>query len=155
MECQVRYGGIRRSSASPRPSCDGNTSASVWPSPRQTPGPPCTYSSDRTPPDATMMRVGAPSAWSSPIAPTLALPVVRHSKKSGLLVYSILLMEATSNKGSRSSETLSDPFCVPVVFKLFILVSYFSPRVRPASQYTFRQEKKNHFSITFNSPKAI
>ena len=31
---QVRYGGIRRSSASPRPPCDGTHSASVWPSPR-------------------------------------------------------------------------------------------------------------------------
>ena len=31
--CQVRYGGIRRSSASPRPPCDGSPSASVWPSP--------------------------------------------------------------------------------------------------------------------------
>ena len=36
---QVRYGGIRRSSASPRPPCDGTPSASVWPSPRQTSGP--------------------------------------------------------------------------------------------------------------------
>ena len=41
-------------------------SASVWPLPRQTPGPPCPYPSDRTPPYATMKRVGAPSAWSSP-----------------------------------------------------------------------------------------
>ena len=38
---QVRYGGIRRSSASPRPPCDGTPSASVWPSPRQAPGPSC------------------------------------------------------------------------------------------------------------------
>ena len=44
---QVRYGGIRRSSASPRPPCDGTPSSSVWPSPRQTPGPPCPYPSDR------------------------------------------------------------------------------------------------------------
>ena len=36
---QVRYGDIHRSSASPRPPCDGTPSASVWPSPRQTPGP--------------------------------------------------------------------------------------------------------------------
>ena len=63
---QVRYGGIRRSSASPRLPCDGTPSASVWPSPRQTPGPPCPNPSDRTPPDATMKPVGAPSAWSSP-----------------------------------------------------------------------------------------
>ena len=44
---------------------NGNSSASVWPSPRQTPGPPgppCPCSSNRTPPDATMKRVGAPSA---------------------------------------------------------------------------------------------
>ena len=36
---QVRYVSIHRSSASPRPPCDGTPSASVWPSPRQTPGP--------------------------------------------------------------------------------------------------------------------
>ena len=48
---QVRYGGIRWSSASPpRPSCDGSRS-SVWPSPRQTPGPPCPYPSDSPPSD--------------------------------------------------------------------------------------------------------
>ena len=29
--CQVRYGCIRRSSASPRPPCDGTPSSSVWP----------------------------------------------------------------------------------------------------------------------------
>ena len=40
---------IRRSSALPRPPCDGTTSASVWPSPRQTPGPSCPYPSDRPP----------------------------------------------------------------------------------------------------------
>ena len=62
---QVRYGGIRRSSASPRSPCDGTPSASVWPSPTQTPGLPCPHPSDRTPPDATMRRVDAPSAWSS------------------------------------------------------------------------------------------
>ena len=37
----MRYGVIRRSSASPRPPCDGTPSAYVWPSPRQTPGSPC------------------------------------------------------------------------------------------------------------------
>ena len=36
---RVRYGGIRPSIASPRPPCDGTPSSSVWPSPRQTPGP--------------------------------------------------------------------------------------------------------------------
>ena len=41
--------GIRRNGVSPRPSCDGIPSASVWPSPRQTPGTPCPYSSDRPP----------------------------------------------------------------------------------------------------------
>ena len=46
---QVRYGGIRRSSASPRPPCDGTPSASVWPSSRQTPCPSCPYPSDRPP----------------------------------------------------------------------------------------------------------
>ena len=46
---QVTYWGIRRSSASPRPPCDGSPSASIWPSPRQTPGPPWPYPSDRTP----------------------------------------------------------------------------------------------------------
>ena len=67
-------GGILRSSASPRPPCDGNPSASVWPSPRQTPCPPCPHLSDRTPqqphcyrtPDATIKPVDAPSAWSCP-----------------------------------------------------------------------------------------
>ena len=44
---QVRYGNIRRSSASPRPPCDGTPSASVWSSPRQTPGPSCPYPSER------------------------------------------------------------------------------------------------------------
>ena len=39
-ERQVRsgMGGIHRSSASLRPPCDGTPAASVWPSPRQTPG---------------------------------------------------------------------------------------------------------------------
>ena len=46
---QVRYGGIRRSSASPRPPSDGNPSTSVWPSPSQTPGPSSPYPSDRLP----------------------------------------------------------------------------------------------------------
>ena len=63
---QVRYGGIRRSSASPRPPSDGTPSASVRPSPRQTPGPLRPYPSDRVPPDANMMPVDAPSAWSTP-----------------------------------------------------------------------------------------
>ena len=65
---QFRYGDIRRSSVSPRPTCDGIPSASVWPSPRQTPDPPrppCPHPSDRNPPDATMKRVDALSAWSS------------------------------------------------------------------------------------------
>ena len=62
---QVRCGDIHRSSASPRPPCDGTPSASVWPSPRQTPGPSCPYPSDRTPHDATMKPVVAPSAWFS------------------------------------------------------------------------------------------
>ena len=62
---QVRSGGIYRSSASPRPTCDCTPSASVWPSPRQTPGPPCPHPPDRTPADASMKRVGAPSAWAA------------------------------------------------------------------------------------------
>ena len=62
---QVRYGVIRRSSASPRPPCDGTPSASVWPSPRQTPGPPCPYPSYKTSPDAIMKPMDDPSAWSS------------------------------------------------------------------------------------------
>ena len=44
---QVRCGGICRSSASPRPPCQGTPSSSVWQSSRQTPGPPCPYPSDR------------------------------------------------------------------------------------------------------------
>ena len=60
---KVKYGGIRPNSASPRPPCDGIPSASIWPSPRQTP---CPYRSDRTPSDAIMKRVDAPSAWTSP-----------------------------------------------------------------------------------------
>ena len=63
---QVRYDGIRRSSASPRPPCDSTSPAFVWPSPRQTQGPSCPYPSDRNPPDATMKLVDAPSAWTSP-----------------------------------------------------------------------------------------
>ena len=39
-------------------------SPSVCPSPRQIPGPPRPYPSDRTPPDATMKPVDALSAWS-------------------------------------------------------------------------------------------
>ena len=62
---QVRCGVIRRSSASPRPPCDGIPSASVWPSPIHTPGPTRPYPSDRPPPDAYMKPVDAPSAWSS------------------------------------------------------------------------------------------
>ena len=46
---QVRCGDKRRSSASPRPPCDGTPSSSVWPSPRQTPGSSCPYPSDRPP----------------------------------------------------------------------------------------------------------
>ena len=46
-----RYGGIRRSSASSRTTCDGTSSTSVWPSPRQTPGPPCPCPSGRPPSD--------------------------------------------------------------------------------------------------------
>ena len=57
-----------RSSASPRPPCDGTHSASVWPSPRQTPGPPCPYPSDRTSAGATTKPVDAPSAWFNPSA---------------------------------------------------------------------------------------
>ena len=38
--------------------------ASVWPSPRQTPGPSCPYPSNRTPPEANMKCVDATSAWS-------------------------------------------------------------------------------------------
>ena len=90
---QVRHGGIRRSSASARPSCDGTRSASVWPSSKQTP---CPYSSDMTPPDATKKRVDAPSAWSSHlnldkkisdrrdppqgVAPNLACPTISYTQ---------------------------------------------------------------------------
>ena len=66
---QVRCGGIRRSSASPRPPYDGTPSASVWPSPRQTPGPSCPYHPGRIPLDAITKHAGGPSAWSSPSDP--------------------------------------------------------------------------------------
>ena len=46
--------------------CDCTLSASVWPSLRQTTGPPDPYSLDRTPPHATMKRVDSRSAWSGP-----------------------------------------------------------------------------------------
>ena len=72
---QVRYGGIRRSSASPRPPCDGTPSASVCPSPRQTPAPPCPYSSDRTPHDPTMKRVDALRHGPSPRISTRKNPM--------------------------------------------------------------------------------
>ena len=78
---QVRYEGIRRSSASPRPPCDGTHSASVGPSPRQTPGPSCPYPSDRTPPDATMKRVDARGARHGP-APRIS---TRKNPMSGIL----------------------------------------------------------------------
>ena len=64
MDSFTRCGDIRRSSASPRPHCVGTPSASVWPSPRQTPGLLWPYPSDRTPLDASMKPVGALSAWS-------------------------------------------------------------------------------------------
>ena len=65
---EVRYGGIRRGSASPRPPCDGTPSASVsrWSILQADARPAMPYPSDGTPPDATMKRVGAPSAWTSP-----------------------------------------------------------------------------------------
>ena len=40
---QIRYGGIHRSSVSPRPPCDGTSPASVWLPPRQMPGPRLPY----------------------------------------------------------------------------------------------------------------
>ena len=61
--------GQRRSSASPRPPCDGTPSAFVWPSPRQTPSPSCLCPSDRTPPDATTKYAGGSHAWSIPPDP--------------------------------------------------------------------------------------
>ena len=64
---QVKYGGIRRSSAWPHPPCDGALFASVWSSPWQTPGRPCPYLSERTSSDAIMKSVDASSAWSSPL----------------------------------------------------------------------------------------
>ena len=59
-----KYGGIRRSSTLPHLPCDGTPSASVWPLPKQTPGPQCSYPLDRTPSAATMKPVDAPSARS-------------------------------------------------------------------------------------------
>ena len=66
MSGQGRYGGIHRSRASSRPPCDGSSPASLWLTPRKTPGPSCPYHSDRTPYDANMKSVDAPPAWSSP-----------------------------------------------------------------------------------------
>ena len=43
---------------------DLNPSASVWPSSKQTPGLPCPYPSDRTPPDASMKQGAHP--WHGP-----------------------------------------------------------------------------------------
>ena len=58
---QVRCGDVRRSSASPRPPCDGTPSSTVCPSPRRTPGPPRPYPLDRTPsghrPDRRQARI--------------------------------------------------------------------------------------------------
>ena len=71
--CRKKCGEIRRSSASPRPPCDGISSVSeaeviplpsqidslsIWPSSRQTPDPPCPYPSDRTRPDAITKHAG-------------------------------------------------------------------------------------------------
>ena len=64
LRSQVRYGSIHRKL--PRTFYNGTRSASDWPSPRQTPGPPCPFPSDRTPPYATMKLVDAPLTWSSP-----------------------------------------------------------------------------------------
>ena len=76
----ISYGGIRRSSASPHPSCDGTPSASVWPSPRQTPGPPCPHPSDRTPPHATTKRVNAPPRHGP--APRISTKRIRWAESS-------------------------------------------------------------------------
>ena len=64
---QVRSGDIRRSSAPPRPPCDGTIA-------QQTPCSPCPYPSDRTPLDATMKRVDTPAAWSSHSEPDETQP---------------------------------------------------------------------------------
>ena len=63
---QVRCGGKRWRSTSPRPPCDETASVSVGPSPRQTPGPPCPYPSDSPPPDATTKHAVGPSTCSTP-----------------------------------------------------------------------------------------
>ena len=60
--------------------CDGTPSAFVWPSPRQTPSPPCPYPSDRTPPDATMKRVDAPRHGP---APRISTKKIRWAGSSG------------------------------------------------------------------------
>ena len=71
---QVSYGSIRRNSALPRPPCDDTPSASVWPSPRRTPEPPCPYPNDRT--HLTNHEdCGRPSAWTSPRIPTRKNPM--------------------------------------------------------------------------------
>ena len=57
------------------PPCDGTPWSSVWPSPRQTPGPPCPYPSDRPPPDATMKRVDAPRHGPAPRLSTTKHPM--------------------------------------------------------------------------------
>ena len=59
--------------------CDGNPSDSVWPSPRQTRGPSCSYLSDcqiGVPRRNHGAYAGGPSAWSSPPDPdkTRAMP---------------------------------------------------------------------------------
>ena len=78
--------GICRSSASPRPPCDGTPSSSVWPSPRQTPGPSCPYPPDRTPsshrPDrcharhARILQIGL--HLTQPLRLWMPLGIVRH-----------------------------------------------------------------------------
>ena len=119
---QVRCGDIRRSSASPRPPCDGTLWASVWPSPSQTPGPPCPYPSNGTPPDANMKREGAPrhgpatriSTRKSPMGGILRLPIKpAMSSISNTEVFTNephLIIRVSNNDESNSFRTKNEFF---------------------------------------------
>ena len=121
------YGDIRRSSVHlaavlPRPS--------LWPSPRQTQGPPCPYPSDRTPPVATMKPV-APLGMIQPLGSRGKLDAIivridrtnevkdRPTDRSlthGIVVRADEAGAATDGTGRRPSLRMREGPCDGLVF---------------------------------------